>query len=190
LSTSSHLLLRPYSNIRKPVALPPGRAKLATKPVPTGSTTTTNTIGTVRVACSNGREGRSARTSQDCIRRKCGQFDRVLANVVGIGRGPAGVDPQVAAVGPPQRRQSLVKRPNAGLIFRIVRGRGHEDTDAPHPLGLLGARRERPRRRRAAECGQQFLPSLVTGPNSAAPGAGGARARYRLQRSAAWPAAA
>jgi hypothetical protein len=48
--------------------------------VPTGSTTTTNTIGTVRVACSNGREGRSARTSQDCIRRKCGQFDRVLAN--------------------------------------------------------------------------------------------------------------
>ena len=172
------------------MALPPGRAKLATKPVPTGSTTTTNTIGTVRVACSNGREGRSARTSQDCIRRKCGQFDRVLANVVGIGRGPAGVDPQVAAVGPPQRRQSLVKRPNAGLIFRIVRGRGHEDTDAPHPLGLLGARRERPRRRRAAECGQQFLPSLVTGPNSAAPGAGGARARYRLQRSAAWPAAA
>jgi hypothetical protein len=106
LSTSSHLLLRPYSNIRKPVALPPGRAKLATKPVPTGSTTTTNTIGMVRVACSNGREGRSARTSQDCIRCKCGQFDHVLANVVGIGRGSAGVHPQVAAVGPPQRRQS------------------------------------------------------------------------------------
>jgi hypothetical protein len=35
-------------------ALPPGRAKLATKPAPTGSMTTTNTIGTVRVACSNG----------------------------------------------------------------------------------------------------------------------------------------
>ena len=38
----------------KPVALPPGRAKLATKPAPTGSVTTTNTIGTVRVACCNG----------------------------------------------------------------------------------------------------------------------------------------
>jgi hypothetical protein len=98
------------------------------EPVPTGSTTTTNTIGMERVACSNGREGRSARTSQDCIRCKCGQFDHVLANVVGIGRGPAGVHPQVAAVGPPQRRQSLVKRPDAGLIFRIVGGRGHEDT--------------------------------------------------------------
>ena len=36
------------------VALPPGRAKLETKPAPTGSMTTTNTIGTVRVACSNG----------------------------------------------------------------------------------------------------------------------------------------
>jgi hypothetical protein len=35
------------------VALPPGRANLATKPAPTGSMTFTNTIGTVRVVCSN-----------------------------------------------------------------------------------------------------------------------------------------
>ena len=38
----------------KPVALPPGRARLSTKPAPTGSATLANTIGTVRVACSNG----------------------------------------------------------------------------------------------------------------------------------------
>ena len=38
----------------KPVALPPGRARLSTKPPPTGSPTIGNTIGTVRVACSNG----------------------------------------------------------------------------------------------------------------------------------------
>jgi len=31
----------------KPVALPPGRAKLSTKPAPTGSTPSVNTIGTV-----------------------------------------------------------------------------------------------------------------------------------------------
>ena len=37
-----------------PVALPPGRARLSTKPAPTGSPATGNTIGTVRVACSNG----------------------------------------------------------------------------------------------------------------------------------------
>ena len=44
----------PYSNCVNPVALPPGRARLSTKPAPTGSMTLANTIGTVRVACSNG----------------------------------------------------------------------------------------------------------------------------------------
>jgi hypothetical protein len=38
----------------KPVALPPGRDRLPTKPPPTGSLAIGNTIGTVRVACSNG----------------------------------------------------------------------------------------------------------------------------------------
>ena len=54
LSSSSHFPLMPYSNSMKPVALPPGRARLSTKPAPTGSATVTNTIGTVRVACCNG----------------------------------------------------------------------------------------------------------------------------------------
>ena len=35
------------------MALPPGRARLSTKPPPTGSVAFTNTIGTVRVACYN-----------------------------------------------------------------------------------------------------------------------------------------
>jgi hypothetical protein len=35
----------------KPVTLPPGRAKLLTKPLPTGSPTTANTTGMVDVAC-------------------------------------------------------------------------------------------------------------------------------------------
>jgi hypothetical protein len=43
-----------YSDDMKPVALPPGRAKLSTKPAPTGSPAIGNTIGTARVACSNG----------------------------------------------------------------------------------------------------------------------------------------
>jgi len=43
----------PYSNQVKPVALPAGRARLATNPALTGSTTATNTIGIVRVACCN-----------------------------------------------------------------------------------------------------------------------------------------
>ena len=53
LSSSSHFPLRLYSNGVNPVALPPGRANLATKPAPTGSTTFTNTIGTVVAVCCN-----------------------------------------------------------------------------------------------------------------------------------------
>ena len=85
-----------YSKIMKPVALPPGRARLSTKPAPTGSATIGNTIGTVRVACSNGATVESP-VGQDDVRRERGQFCRVSANVGGIGRGPAGVDPHVAA---------------------------------------------------------------------------------------------
>ena len=76
-----------------------------------------------------------------------------LANAVGIACGPAGVDPHVAADGPAQLRQPLQERCEAGLRFRIVRGLAHEHTDAPHALGLLRARGERPRscRRRRAQ---------------------------------------
>ena len=101
--------------------------------------------------------GRGA-MGQDDVRRERDQFRRVSANVGGIGRGPAGVDPHVAADGPAQLRQRLQERPDAGLKFRIVRGCGQEHADAPHPLGLLRARRERPRRRRAAEQRDELAP--------------------------------
>ena len=97
------------------------------------------------------RHGRGAMGQND-VRRERDQFRRVSANVGGIGCGPAGVDPHVAADGPAQLRQPLQERPDPGLKFRIVRGCGQEHADAPHPLGLLRARRERPRppRRREA----------------------------------------
>ena len=38
------------------------------------------------------------------------------------------------------------------------RNNGEENADAPHPLGLLRARRERPRRRRAAEQRDELAP--------------------------------
>ena len=50
LSSSSHFPAKPNSEVTNPVALPPGRAKLATKPPPTGSVALANTIGTLRVA--------------------------------------------------------------------------------------------------------------------------------------------
>jgi hypothetical protein len=44
-----------------------------------------------------------------------------------------------------------VARCETGLKYRIVRGCGHQHADPPHALALLRARRERPRRSRAAE---------------------------------------
>ena len=98
LSSSSHFPPMLYSKSMNPVALPPGRARLSTKPAPTGSPATGNTIGTVRVACSNGGHGRVA-SGQDDVRRERDQFRRVSADFAGIGRGPADVDAHIAADG-------------------------------------------------------------------------------------------
>ena len=76
--------------------------------------------------------GASATNSAACLRMS-----------VGIARGPAGVDPHVAADGPAQLLQPLKERREAGLNFRIVRGRGQEHADAPHALALLRVRGER-----------------------------------------------
>src|SRR5207253_6334495 len=57
LSSSSHFAVKLYSNCMKPVAFPPGRDRLSTIPEPTGSSTITKTIGTVRVACSSRSTG-------------------------------------------------------------------------------------------------------------------------------------
>src|SRR5215475_8581126 len=40
---------------------------------------------------------------------------------------------------------SPAERSDASLSFQTGRSRAHEHADAPHPLGLLRARRERPR---------------------------------------------
>jgi hypothetical protein len=82
---------------------------------------------------------------QDDVRRERGQFRCVAVNVGGIGRGPAGVNPQVTANGPARQRERLQERPDAALIFRIVRGGSQEHANVPHALGLLCMRRTRPR---------------------------------------------
>jgi hypothetical protein len=96
------------------------------------------------------RRGCSPGRTHEDVRRQCSQFRRLPAQVVGVGRG-ASVDPQVAAVAPAQLLQGLCERREAGLSFRVFRGPIREHADAPHLLALLRTRRERPRRRRAAE---------------------------------------
>ena len=65
--------------------------------------------------------------------------------------GPTNVHAQVAAIGPTQLRKSLREPGEVGFCLRIVFIERHQSTDPPHAVGLLRARRERPRSRRAAE---------------------------------------
>ena len=53
LSSSNNFAPKPNSAVRKPVTLPPGRARFCTIPKPTGSVTAANTIGTARVTFSS-----------------------------------------------------------------------------------------------------------------------------------------
>src|SRR5262249_52386055 len=77
------------------------------------------------------------------VGRECDQFGCIFANLFGAGR-PARVDAHIMAVDPAQFPQPAEERRDAGSAFRIVRGGAHEHADAPHPLALLRARRERP----------------------------------------------
>src|SRR5262249_59474175 len=70
LTSSTHFPAIDPSIVMKPVALLPGRGKLATKPLPIGSATFTQMTGRIRVSCSTAavpgvpceriRSGRSA----------------------------------------------------------------------------------------------------------------------------------
>jgi hypothetical protein len=93
--------------------------------------------------------GRDA-MGQDYVGCERGQLRCVSANLGDVGRGPARVNPHVAADGPTQLLQSLQERSDTGLKFQIVRGCGQENADSPYPLALLRTRRERPDGRRAA----------------------------------------
>src|SRR5262249_7958809 len=64
--------------------------------------------------------------------------------------GPAIVDAHVAAFYPSQFLKPLLQRFDPKLSFCVISDT-HEDTDSPHPLALLRARRERPCSRRAAK---------------------------------------
>src|SRR6516162_76438 len=156
LSSSSNFAPTPYSNCVKPVALPPGRAKLSTKPA-----------DRIRHLHKHDRQrassllqrhhGRPA-SGQDDVRGERNQLRRLLANLGGIGRGPADIELYVAADAPACFLQSLLKCPHAGLKLSIIRIGGQEHADAPHALGLLRACPKRPRDGRAAEQRDELAP--------------------------------
>src|SRR5262249_2964197 len=50
----------------------------------------------------------------------------------------------IVTLGPPELSEFLPKPLGPGLRFRIVLGKGHQDTDMAHALGLLRPRGKRP----------------------------------------------
>src|SRR5262249_49874881 len=88
---------------------------------------------------------------QDALRGQGDQFRGEFGNVIGIACAPAVVDLDIPADGPAQLLQSLMESREARLTFRIIGGEIHEHADAPHPVGLLRARRKRPGCRRATD---------------------------------------
>ena len=145
LSNSSIFPSTVNSMLVKPVMLLPGRAKLATKPCPSGSMTAAKTgLLPQRSHC-------GAAVGQDHIGSRLDQLRHISPHAVGVAGGPASVDAKIAAFRPPEFLQPLAQGRNASLSVCIVRSQ-HYYGEAPHTLRLLRARRERPRCRcRAAE---------------------------------------
>ena len=92
---------------------------------------------------------------QDDVGRERKQFRDVGAEEAGIAGAPVRVDLHVATLAPAQLREPLqecrVPRPSFAIVSRA-----HEHADAPHAVGLLRARPQRPRGCRAAEKGDEL----------------------------------
>src|SRR5262249_11176753 len=76
-----------------------------------------------------------------------------LASVLRLSAGwrKSILDPKIAVLRPSPFFKSLAESGNPCFAFRIIFGEGYQHTDAPNTIRLLRVRRERPRRRCAAE---------------------------------------
>ena len=84
-----------------PVMLPPGRARLATKPASTGSVTCVKTIGILRVAaCSTVNANRA--TDKNHLRFQAHQLRRERPHAVGAAGRTTGTRSDISAFRPAQ----------------------------------------------------------------------------------------
>ena len=103
-------------------------------------------------------------------------FRRESLHQLQVGRRPASFDPDIAALRPTELLESLAERRDKGLAFRVALGICHQHVDPPHPLGLLRARYNRPRNRRAAKNGDKLPPPQMIDPHLPPP----VRGRQRI----------
>src|SRR4029077_16579437 len=103
------------------------------------------------------------------------QFKDVCLYAGNVAAGKSVLDLNVPVLRPSERLKSLSKRRYASFYLGIDFGEPMQERDAPHPLRLLRARRERPHGRRAAEkrnklaspdCGHGHPPPNMTTMNS------------------------
>jgi hypothetical protein len=88
---------------------------------------------------------------EDYVGLQVEQLFRRHPHPVNVAGGPTNGHAQVTAISPTQLRKSLREPGEVGLCLRIVFIKRHQHTDAPHALGLLRTRRERPCRRAAEQ---------------------------------------
>src|ERR1700738_2345611 len=87
---------------------------------------------------------RGGGNGQDGVWLECNQPSGEGSHAIDLAIRPAIRDPSVAAR-PPERLKPLPERGDLRLSLRVALSRTHQHADAPRLLGLLCARRERPR---------------------------------------------
>ena len=136
-----------------PVRLPPGRARLATRPSLTGSSATLKTTGIVAVAALAASREVAGRGDHGDL--PTNQFGRHLRQSISLICGPAVYDRYVIALDIAGVFETLVK--STQTLRGPLRRCGVEEPDHRHRW-LLPTRRDRPRRRRAAEQRDELAP--------------------------------
>src|SRR2546423_4988393 len=114
----------------KPVMLPPGRAMLATNPLPIGSDTATNTIGIVPVARMSAL-ATGVLWAENAVRLELYQLFRKRLHARGVALGLAILDAKVLAEGPALACETFLEGIDASVGFRIV-CQAHQHPDGAH----------------------------------------------------------
>src|SRR5262249_51541567 len=137
--SSSRLAARSVAWPDRPVTLPPGRARLATKPPPTGSFAIAKTMGMTDVGIS---------IRDDAVDLQVDKLRRDLGDAVEASLQPAIFDCNGATLDPAEFAQSLHKGSRPWPPDRSVCA---QEPNGRQLAWLLRAGRERPHHRRAAE---------------------------------------
>src|SRR6516165_11422835 len=141
LSSSSHFPASVYSNLVNPVALPPGCARLSTKPPLTGSVTLLKTTG---IFGFNRIRGAIAESPEMTIASGASATSRSASRRTSIGSLLAQFEIDLYFV--PTRHCQFVhyldECRSRTAEFRFVLPYGNQDADAAHLLTLLRRRHE------------------------------------------------